>query len=464
MADQTFVRLVSGIDPNLRAPYTVNYSFGIQRELWKNNVLEVRYVGNQSKLAWRTSNLNEVNIFENGFLNEFKNARNNLTINQAANVNSFQNLGRAGQVATPIFDAAFGARGGLAAIAAASGYTSPGFITNLQNGEAGALATTLATNQNYVCRMFGNSFSPCGRVLPLANAPGAYPINFFLLNPFVAGRLNYVDNGGWHSYNGLQVQFKQRLSQHLNWATNYTMSKSLTNLATDNATQSLDYTTLRDPGQNRRLSQFDIRHVLQTFGTYALPIGRGRWLSTGKRTLDNLLGDWTLGSIFVFNTGQPIQLTGGFATVNNSNSPAINGVRLANGVTLQQIQKLFDAERTRLTGRAGTTDLQRLAVDASLIGPDGRANPQFLLPNTTPGEFGQLLFLRDRNTFQWDASLTKNFRITEKTKFELFASFNNVLNTPRWGFPDANAFSTTFGVVGAPANNRTINLRGTLSF
>jgi len=463
-ADQTFARTISGFDPNLRAPYTQNYTFGIQRELWKNTAIEVRYVGNQSRLAWRTSNLNEVNIFENGFLTEFKNAQKNLQINQAAGTASFQNLGRVGQVNTPIFDAAFGARGGLAAIAAGSGYASTAFITNLQNGEAGALANTLATNQNYVCRMFGSNFSPCARVLPTANVAGPYPINFFLLNPFVAGRLNYVDNGGWHSYNGLQVQFRQRLGQGLNWNLNYSFSKSLTNLAVDNANQGLDYVSLRDPGLNKRLSGFDIRHVIQTFGTYELPIGRGKWLALNNKLLDNLVGGWTVGNVLVFNTGQPIQLTGGFVTTNNSNNPATNGVRLAPGVTLDQIQKLFDAERTRLTGRAGITDLQRLSVDASLIGADGRANPAFLLPNTTPGEFGQLLFLRDKNTYQWDMSLTKRFRILEKTQFELFAGFNNVLNHPRWGFPDTNVFSTTFGVVGAPGNSRTINLRGTLSF
>lgn len=463
-ADQTFARTISGFDPTLRAPYTQNYSFGIQRELWKNTSIEVRYVGNQSRLAWRTSNLNEVNIFENGFLTEFKNARNNLAINQAAGVASFQNLGRAGQVNTPIFDAAFGARGGLAAIAAGSGYASTAFITNLQNGEAGALANTLATNQNYVCRMFGSNFSPCARVLPTANVAGAYPTNFFLLNPFVAGRLNFIDNGGWHSYDGLQVQFRQRLGQGLNWNLNYTFSKSLTNLAVDNQNQSLDYVSLRDPGLNKRWSPFDIRHVIQAFGTYELPIGRGKWLALNNKLLDNLVGGWTVGNVLVFNTGQPIQLTGGFVTTNNSNNPATNGVRLAPGVTLEQIQKLFDAERTRLTGRAGITDLQRLSVDVSLIGPDGRANPQYLLPNTTPGEFGQLLFLRDKNTYQWDMSLTKRFKIMEKVQFELFGGFNNVLNHPRWGFPDTNVFSTTFGVVGAPGNSRTINLRGTLSF
>jgi hypothetical protein len=478
-ADQTFARTISGFDPTLRAPYTINWNFGIQREFGNHTMIEARYVGNQAHLAWRTSNLNEVNIFENGFLQEFKNAQRNLAANRADGCGqpgrpacSFQSRGLAGQVATPIFDAAFGARGSLGAIAAGSGYQSTAFITNLDTGAAGALANTLATNQNYVCRMFGSSFSPCARVLPAANAPGTLPINFFLLNPFVAGRMNYVDDTGWNSYNGLQVTVRNRFSNAVNWTTNYTWSKSLTNLPADNQNQSVDFTTLRNLDIDRRVSQFDIRHVIQTYGTYALPVGRGRSLSIENRILDGVIGGWSLGSIFVFNTGQPIQLTGGFQTVNNSNNLAVSGVRLAPGVTLKQIQDMFNAPRTRLVGRAGTTDLQRLAVDPRLIGPDGRANPQFLLPNTTPGEFGDLLFIRDKNTFQWDLSMTKTFQIMERTHFELFASLNNVLNHPRWGFRginnevllDTNVFSTSFGVQSAPVGNRSINLRGTLSF
>jgi hypothetical protein len=312
--------------------------------------------------------------------------------------------------------------------------------------------------------MFGSSFSPCARVQPTANAPGSYPINFFLLNPYVAGRLNYVDDTGWSNYNGLQVQFRQRF-RHMNWTTNYTWSKSLTNLAADNANQSLDFVTLRDIGRSRRVSPFDIRHVLQTYGTYDLPVGRGRWLPVNNRVLSGVVGGWTLGSVFILQTGAPIQLTGGtFQTVNTTNG-LTNGVQLAPGVTVDQIQDLFDANRTRLTGRAGSTDLQRLAVDSKLIGPDGRANPQYLSPNTTPGDFGQIIFLRDKNTFTWNLSLTKNFSIEEKGRLTLFAGFNNVLNHPRWGFPDANAFSQTFGVVnGANTGTRTINLRATLSF
>ena len=118
--------------------------------------------------------------------------------------------------------------------------------------------------------------------------------------------------------------------------------------------------------------------------------------------------------------------------------------------------------------------LQRLGVDSQLIGPDFRANPQFLIPNRTPGEFGQQLFIRDKNTFQWDISITKTFPIPalENGRLQVFAGFTNVLNHPRWAYGDTtgnppaalNVTSTSFGVINGPTGNRTINLRATISF
>ena len=476
-ANNTFSSLFYGMKPTLVAPYTINWNFGIQRELARGTVLEVRYVGNQGHRSWRTSNLNEVNIFENGFLKEFQNAQNNLTINQANGKGAtFQNNGLAGQVNLPIFDAAFGPRGTVPAIAAASGYTNPTFVTNLQTGAAGALANSLATNQNYVCRMFGSSFSPCTqtRIQPSAtqqyNAPGNYPINFFLLNPFDAGTLSYVDDSGWSSYNGLQVQLRKQFSHGLTWTTNYTFSKGLTNLPADSSIQNADYFTWRNQSLDRRPSLFDQKHVLQTFGTYDLPIGKGKKLAINNRILDSLFGGWTTSSIIQFGTGFPTQLTGGFNTFNNQAS----GVQLAPGVTLDQIASMFHGQplqRVNQTGnsnpllaRSGATDLTRLAVPLSLVGPDGRANPQFLTYNTTPGSLGQILYIYSKNNFSWDAALTKAFKITERAKFAIFASASNILNHPSWGMGSTNANSTSFGTVGAPGGNRTMTFRGTLTF
>ena len=71
------------------------------------------------------------------------------------------------------------------------------------------------------------------------------------------GRLNYTDDTGWDGYNGLQVQFRQRLSQGLTWNVNWTWSKSLTNLPADNQNQSVDFLTLRNFETTNRESLFD---------------------------------------------------------------------------------------------------------------------------------------------------------------------------------------------------------------
>ena len=46
--------------------------------------IEARYVGARTKDNWRTNNYNEINIIENGFLDEFKLAMANLQANNAA--------------------------------------------------------------------------------------------------------------------------------------------------------------------------------------------------------------------------------------------------------------------------------------------------------------------------------------------------------------------------------------------
>jgi hypothetical protein len=117
-------------------------------------------------------------------------------------------------------------------------------------------------------------------------------------------------------------------------------------------------------------------------------------------------------------------------------------------VTLKQIEKCF-TEGVPLTSLNEPARRPRsfLAVDQSLIGPDGRANPAFILPNRTPGSFGQI-FIRDRNTFTWDVD-SQAFA-SRKERARPVAGASNFLNHPRWGIPDTNVFGTTFGVVNGP--------------
>jgi hypothetical protein len=213
-----------------------------------------------------------------------------------------------------------------------------------------------------------------------------------------------------------------------------------------------------------------MRHVFSTFGTYDLPIGKGKKLAIDNRLLSALFGGWTASSTLTFNTGAPVQLGGNFNTFNNQTS----GVVLAPGVTLDEISAMFHGQPLtkynqvgnadgRLN-RAGATDTSRIAVPLDLIGPDGRANPKYLTWNTTPGQLGQILFIYGKNAFNWNAAMTKNFQVTERMKFQLFASSNNILNHPTWGMGSTSLYSTSFGTVGAPGGNRTMTFRGTLTF
>jgi hypothetical protein len=153
--------------------------------VWRDAAFEIRYVGNRGHNLWRAYDLNEVNVFENGFLQEFKLAQQNLAINVANGRTGFANQGLPGQAALPILEAAFGPRGSQPALASSSGFTSGTFVTQLQQGQAGAMANTLGGTNIYMCRLVGNALPACGTLG--FDAVGVRPINFFQANPYAAG-------------------------------------------------------------------------------------------------------------------------------------------------------------------------------------------------------------------------------------------------------------------------------------
>jgi hypothetical protein len=444
------------------------WNIGVQRLIAKNTVIELRYLGNRASRVWNTYNLNEVNIFENGFLQDFKNAQKNLAINEANGIAaSFANNGLPGQVALPIFEAAFGARGAQPALPAAQAFTNGGFITNLRQGEAGRLAASLASSQTYVCRMVGSTFSPCLTGGRNFNAPGPYPMNVFQVNPYaIGGALNFVDDNSFSRYHAMQIQLRRRYTNGLSMNVNYTVAKNINDIWADNPTESHTYRTLRDKSLDAGPSPFDVRQVFQAFGTYDLPFGKARRFSIGNRVLNGAVGGWTFGAILTAQSGTPFRLTSGRQTVNGSDA----GVVLMNGHTVQEIQKMI------VIG-AGPIDpvlnkvVTRYWIDPKLIGPDGRANPEYLAPPTAPGEFGQLIYLRGKNVWNLDGSLNKSVALAGRTQFTIHVTIQNLLNHPVWSTPgflsETSIQSTTFGQSTNPLNNatpRNVYVRGSFAF
>ncbi|MGH7462253.1 MAG: TonB-dependent receptor domain-containing protein, partial [Longimicrobiales bacterium] len=117
-------------DPDIQVPYADSWTLGWQRAVGRNMAVEARYVGTRARDLWETINYNEINVFDNGFIQEFRAAQANLQANVA---NGIANQGYAyrgpgtGTVPLPIMFAYFQGAGDPTNSAA---YTSSNFRTN----------------------------------------------------------------------------------------------------------------------------------------------------------------------------------------------------------------------------------------------------------------------------------------------------------------------------------------------
>jgi hypothetical protein len=447
-----------GMNPNISQPYLEQWNFGVQRSLGKSSAFEARYVGNVALHQWLAYNINEVNIFENGFLSEFQHAQTNLSVNQAnGKGTTFANNGLPGQFALPIFASAFGG--------ATSNYSNGTYITNLQTGAAGSLANSLAGNTTFFCNMVGTvAFPICASKGSFA-ATGAYPINFWQVNPYASGaNVNYLDSAGSSNYQGLQLEFRQRPTHGAQFTVNYTWAHSL-GISAQNGIQGQGnniYYTDRNFNLNYGPGLFDIRHVVHASGTYDLPFGAGRKFLNHGGVVDRIVGGWTLGTILVIQSGNPVQIgntnnnTNGYNTVNNNDA----GVYF-NGITAAQLQSSVGIYRT---GNPWV-----YTINPSLIQPSGIATSS-LAPANVAGQWGYRPFLYGPHWFNDDLSINKTIPIKERMRFLLQAEFLNLTNHPTFNLANLSIRAMNFAqqpgtaTTAMPSAARRIELRANIVF
>jgi hypothetical protein len=298
-------------DPALRGRSVQSWNISLQRALTRNTVLDTRYVGNRSLHLWSTINLNETNIFENGFLDDFKIAQRNLAIAQAANPAStnYGNQGLPGQRDISMIRIALG------------NTTDSTTATRLVRGQAGNLANTIATTASQMARL----------------TAAGYPVNMFMVNPATGGSAaNLTTNLGATGYNSLQVELRRRMSAGVLLQGSYVWSHSLSRQNTS---------TLRDLGTDgfNAPSAFDLRHAFKLNGIWELPFGQGRRYfgqlqnPVARRAVEG----WSLAAVARVQSGASMNLTSGRGTYNNSDS----GVVLYN-ITTAQLQDMIQIRKT----------------------------------------------------------------------------------------------------------------------
>ena len=440
---------VNAMDPHLHMPYVQSWSLGIQRSLTPDMVMEVRYVGNHGVGLWENVNLNEVNIFENGFLKEFTNAQQNLSICQAtpscSGSPSFADLGLPGQVPLPIFTGAFtGSKNGSQMD---PNFASGVFLTGLQNGVAGSVAGTLSGQ------------APAGGILTYWQnlVAAGYPSNFWVANPDATGGAYLVRNHFQSTYNAMVIDFRRRPSHGFSFDANYTFAKGLTDDWQRGTSQSSDaFVSLRSFGRAKGPSPYDLRHVIKTFSMYELPFGPGHRLSSPNSFVNRLVGGWQFNAVNRWQTGRPSLLFGGLGGTVNQNDSGI----MLSGITASQLQSMLGVYKTNTPAPGAVWYFPQ-----SLLGPGGQGtNPSFLKSCNTPGKECGRVFIYGPHFFRADWSLQKTSNITERVKFELRFEFLDAFNNANFLWGDAyNAsgysagasfFSTVSGNLQNPAFGR----------
>ncbi|MGH9943105.1 MAG: hypothetical protein ACRD9R_12200, partial [Pyrinomonadaceae bacterium] len=403
---------VFGIDPNLQTPRTMEYNFGIQREIGFQTALEIRYAGGRSNNLIRAIDFNQVDIRNNGFLADFNRARQNLVLSTTANatnpaipVSGAFNASIAGSQALSVFSNLAG--GGLLTNATVQGQLIAGTPADLaaiyiQNGLAGTVR--------------------------------------FLANPNT-GVADLVGNFGSYRYNALQVELRRRFAQGLYFQGNYTFQKTLGNASggsiasdnnqtrfepnLDNAQPELEYSRVN----------FDQTHVFNFNTIYELPFGQGKRFLNSGGAIDRIFGGFQITTIIRASSGAPINISDPRGTLNRGAARATRQTPQTslNTGQIRDLVGVFDTPCGLFYINPSVINLNLQTCAGTGRGAEGFGSTPFagqVFFNNAPGQTGSLerFFLNGPTFFNWDAGLIKNIRVTESTRIQLRAEAFNVLN------------------------------------
>lgn len=405
-------------------PYTLSFNFGIQQEIFKNTVLEVRYVGSRIKDQFQTVNGNPDLRF----------------------------LAQAGQ--------------------AAKG--NPGLFTHgiLPGTCSGPTCITPTAANGFQSRT--NDPLPAGNTNRITGSGRVDP-NF--------GITRTRTNGANSEYNGLQVRFDTRFRNDLTLGANYTFSKTMDNASEIFSTFGEGQTVAQsqDPFDTttgeRGLSAFHQKHTFTANFIYNVPFFKGQNGAAG-----HLLGGWQVSGIISMGSGRPYTPTNFLATYDpgfentfvgagalrpfNGNPTAPVGT-IAIGVTTACAILFFDPAcnnanafpgnfiiyNTNNRGSIGQVVTPAQALQqARLIYNDFGSFSQFGVPllddgsgdlfteafnmfRTPYGNVGRNTFFGTAN-YNTSLALSKTTNFTERTKLEFRVEASNVFNHRNFGVPD----------------------------
>lgn len=287
----------------------------------------------------------------------------------------------------------------------------------------------------------GNQLArPCfnGTTLLAYNSAACFAVN---KSPFyaLAGQSGFVQitrSGSMMNYNALQATFRQRVKNGLQFTANYAYSRSLTNSIGFYGVSGVNNNSAYAENPNDNSLEYgpagtDVTHNVNFNLTYDLPFGRNKMFGGSmNRVFDEVVGGWKVAMTGFIYSGFPttISTTNINSGVNSAQQRLIKyrNIRYVN----RSVNNWFGTDPSAVPCLTAGVDNGVCAYGQPA---DGTLSPQRPGTERVPGYQ------------QYDASVFKNFAITEHQYLSVRADGSNVLNIASYGNPDRVANSSTFG-------------------
>jgi hypothetical protein len=273
-----------------------------------------------------------------------------------------------------------------------------------------------------------------------ATPPCTAPSPFFAANPTfyntIATQTGGTQSNGTMMYNSLQAILQKEMSKGLQFQVSYTYSKCMSNStgyygAWNNALSASAYwQNIYDPKAEWAPCYYDATHIISAYAVYELPVGRGRQFGSNMNKVANaVVGGWSVSPIVSFHTGFPEPVYGAAdntGTFSRGSRADCNGLPTITGETP--------------ISTPGVGGFQWFTNNGNFTNP-------------AVGQFGncapQLAGVRGPHYTDIDASLHKDFQLTERFKLQFRTDFINAFNHVQPNAPQMSLGSTMGQVTSA---------------
>jgi hypothetical protein len=254
------------------------------------------------------------------------------------------------------------------------------------------------------------------------------------------------------NYSGLQVTLEKRLSHHLSAHGFYIWSKSLAsasmqttgNIGNSGATEPEDY---YDLALERQREDNDIRHQ-----AVISIVWKPDYFGNFNRVTRTILNGWSVSSTISMHSGKPFNITSG----NDDNRDGDNNDRP--NVLPGKVAHVLDTGRSRLAQRTEWFDTSaycRVGTAGCAAGGGPSGLDGLVRVNSLDGPGYKSV----------DASLFRDFGISERVKFQFRGEATNLFNFVNMNNPGGTLSSTSsFGVITGASPMRVLQVGARLLF